>query len=102
MQAKSEILSGRDNLRRNGIRVGDDLTAKQRQKLANMKRNGKLGYYYKGELHTHESNQEHTSRTFTNTARLRQDSAITVDNNSDKQSHEGDAGAVLNRSANID
>ncbi|KAL4240398.1 hypothetical protein ACF0H5_001189 [Mactra antiquata] len=47
---KARVYGGRENLRKNGIRVGDDLTYKQRNKLKSLKLMGKTAYYYKGEL----------------------------------------------------
>ncbi|KAL4231817.1 hypothetical protein ACF0H5_009393 [Mactra antiquata] len=49
---KFKVYSGRDILRHTGVRVGDDLTFKQRQRLKSAQMTGKKGYfyYYKGEL----------------------------------------------------
>ncbi|KAL4224241.1 hypothetical protein ACF0H5_017694 [Mactra antiquata] len=47
---KARVYGGRENLRKNDIRVGDDLTYKQRNKLKSLKLMGKTAYYYKGEL----------------------------------------------------
>lgn len=47
---KSKIFAGRDELRRHGIRVANDLTLRQREKLKALKDKGKIGYFYKGKL----------------------------------------------------
>ena len=47
---KLRVYKGRDELRGDGIRVGDDLTYRQRQKLKSIKGEGKTGYFYKGKL----------------------------------------------------
>ena len=47
---KFHVYQGRDELRKVSIRVGDDLTYKQRQAIKAMKQKGKTAYYYKGEL----------------------------------------------------
>ena len=44
------VLKGRDKLREAGIRVGDDLTRRQRATLKHLSDKGQLGYFYKGEL----------------------------------------------------
>ena len=44
------VYNGRDKLRDNGIRVGDDLSAHRRQKLKHLKDCGRQGYYYRNEL----------------------------------------------------
>ena len=47
---KSKLYAQRDELRRSGIRLSDDLTLRQRDKLKQLKTGGKTGYFYKGEL----------------------------------------------------
>ena len=47
---KFQVYKGRDALRNIKIKVGDDLTYKQRQVIKAMKQKGKTAYYYKGEL----------------------------------------------------
>ena len=49
---KYRIYDGREKLRENGIRVSDDLTIRQRQKLKDLKQKGYTGYFYKGQIHT--------------------------------------------------
>ena len=51
---KSRVYDGRDKLSENGIRVGDDLTKRQRQKLKYLKPKGYTGYFYKGQVHVRE------------------------------------------------
>ena len=46
---KMAVLKGRDKLREAGIRVGDDLTRRQRATLKHPSNKGQLGYFYKGE-----------------------------------------------------
>ena len=45
---KHSIYAGRDILRERGIRVGNDLTRRQREKLKAVKQTGRLGYFYRG------------------------------------------------------
>lgn len=66
---KFKIYSGRQELRKFGLRVGDDLTYRQRQKLKLLKKNGKTGYFFKGKLHIREENDTDTL-TGTNDARF--------------------------------
>lgn len=47
---KYRIYKGRENLRRDNIRVGDDLTKKQRSSLQRLKSNGQWGCYHRGKL----------------------------------------------------
>ena len=47
---KLQMFKGRGLLREAGIRISDDLTIKQRQKLSELKVKGEIGYYQKGEL----------------------------------------------------
>ncbi|KAL4228279.1 hypothetical protein ACF0H5_013710 [Mactra antiquata] len=69
MMAKQEILRGRDKLREHDIRISDDLTNSQRQKLADLKQKGKIGYFYKGELFFRTPREETTTRVFVNARR---------------------------------
>lgn len=54
---KMKVLKGRESLRAAGIRVGDDLTKRQRQSLKDLADRGKYGYYYRGELKIKERNE---------------------------------------------
>lgn len=47
---KAKIFAGREELRKHGIRVSNDLTLRQREKLKALKSKGKMGYFYKGKL----------------------------------------------------
>ena len=51
---KHRIFKGRDALRDRGIRVGNDLTRRQREKLDEVKVRGQLGYFYNGKLHLYD------------------------------------------------
>ena len=51
---KFRIYQGRDELRKNGLRVGDDLTYRQRQQLKALKLEGNTGYFLKGKLHVRD------------------------------------------------
>ncbi|KAL4224315.1 hypothetical protein ACF0H5_017770 [Mactra antiquata] len=56
---KFRVFSGRDILRQCSIRVRDDLTFNQRQKLKFLKESeGKSGYFYKGKLCTRSNNSQ--------------------------------------------
>lgn len=57
---KFKIFKGRDILRNNGIRISDDLTRRQRQKLNKLKSEGKMGYFYKGQLKLFEKSGKNT------------------------------------------
>lgn len=68
---KSKIYEGRDKLREKGVRVSDDLTRKQRQSLDKLRRDGRYGYFYKGnfvvldkDLDANSSSGERKNRTF--------------------------------------
>ena len=50
------VLRGRETLREHGIRVGDDITRRQRDTLKRLSEKGMFGYYYKGELFVREKN----------------------------------------------
>ena len=62
---KYRIYEGRDILREQGIRVGNDLTRRQREKLKSVKQTGRVGYFYKGKLHMFGESE--TSKTNTET-----------------------------------
>ncbi|MEW8547372.1 MAG: hypothetical protein AB2693_28010 [Candidatus Thiodiazotropha sp.] len=47
---KAKVFAGREELRKHGIRVSNDLTLRQREKLKALKSKGKIGYFYKGRL----------------------------------------------------
>ena len=49
---KYRIYDGREKLRENGIKISDNLTIRQRQKLKDLKQKGYTGYLYKGQIHT--------------------------------------------------
>lgn len=51
---KHYVYQGRDVLREQGIRVGDDLTKSQRTELQRVRNEGKWGYFYKGKLQVKE------------------------------------------------
>ena len=51
---KMAVLRGRETLREYGIRVGDDITRRQRDTLKRLSEKGMFGYYYKGELFVRE------------------------------------------------
>ena len=53
---KFRIYRGREELRKYGLRVGDDLTYRQRQKIKKLKEQGSTGYFYKGKMHIRENN----------------------------------------------
>ena len=55
---KMAVLRGREALREHGIRIGDDITRRQRATLKRLSDEGKSGYYYKGELFVREKNKK--------------------------------------------
>lgn len=59
---KFKVYKGRDALRKNGIRVSDDLTRRQRAELNKLKRDGKNGYFYKGKLYAYEQMNKSETR----------------------------------------
>lgn len=65
---KMDVYKGRDKLRENGIRIGDDLTRRQRHILKKFAERGKHAYYYKGQLQFKDQQSDMTnivsSRTF--------------------------------------
>jgi len=68
---KSRVYEGRNLLRAQGIRVGDDFTFKQRETLRSLNTLGKTGYYAKGRLvvknkpgHTMARNKRGTRNNF--------------------------------------
>ncbi|KAL4221664.1 hypothetical protein ACF0H5_019921 [Mactra antiquata] len=71
---KYRVFNGRDLLRKNLIRVGDDLTYNQRQSLKRLKNNeGKIGYFYKGKLCVRNDNlisESSTDRVYRHARRL--------------------------------
>ncbi|WAR04823.1 hypothetical protein MAR_020192, partial [Mya arenaria] len=60
---KYRIYKGRDELRKHNVRVGDDLTVKQRHQLKTLKSKGKVGYFFRGELRTMDSKTDHAGKT---------------------------------------
>ena len=58
---KSHSYANRDALRANGIRISDDLTMRQRDKLKQLKDDGKTGYFQKGELKVREDRNDTSS-----------------------------------------
>ncbi|KAL4236998.1 hypothetical protein ACF0H5_005382 [Mactra antiquata] len=71
---KHRVFNGRDLLRKNLIRVGDDLTYNQRQSLKRLKNNeSKIGYFYKGKLCVRNDNlisESSTDRVYRHARRL--------------------------------
>jgi hypothetical protein len=66
---KAHVYAGRSRLRDKGIRVGDDLTARQRRCLKELKEKGRHGYFYRGQLVELQPKQQHGDDTrvkFTN------------------------------------
>lgn len=55
---KFKVFRGREELRNQGIRVSNDLTSRQRDKLKALKEKGKTGYFYKGELKVRPEKKE--------------------------------------------
>ena len=69
---KSHLYANRDALRANGIRISDDLTMRQRDKLKQLKDDGKTGYFQKRELKVREDRNDtssNISRVFLNANR---------------------------------
>lgn len=70
---KMKLFRGRNELREKGIRIADDLTTRQRVKLAKLKNSGQIGYFYRGELCVRENtpNQDgrEMARSFVNAKR---------------------------------
>lgn len=71
---KFKLYAKRELLRSCGIRISDDLTVRQREKLKDMKDRGNTGYFYKGELRVRPNTNERTndriqSRTFVSASR---------------------------------
>ena len=61
---KMKVLKGREVLRDAGIRIGDDLTRRQRKTLQDLSARGKYGYYYRGELIVKNAKNTNGSRVF--------------------------------------
>ena len=59
-----KVLKGREVLRDAGIRIGDDLTRRQRKTLQDLSARGKYGYYYRGELIVKNAKNTNGSRVF--------------------------------------
>ena len=55
------VLKGREKLCEVGLRVGDDLTRRQRDALKQLSKKGQSGYFYKGELHIRDKMKERSS-----------------------------------------
>lgn len=70
---KMMLFKGRETLRSVGIRIGDDLTRRQRHALQRLADQGKFGYFYKGKLYVKEQSENtdrpNRSRTFRKAAR---------------------------------
>ena len=60
---KFKIYKGRSELRKYGIRVGDDLTKTQRNTLKLLRDKGKTGYYYKGKLYVRDDTESNTNNS---------------------------------------
>ena len=60
---KMAVLKDREKLREVGLRVGDDLTKRQRDALKQLSEKGQLGYFYKGEFHIRDKKKEPSSST---------------------------------------
>ena len=79
--SKSKIFASRDQLRAKGIRVSNDLTQFQRQKLKELSQRGIFGYYKNGILHQREPKSNTNSRTFVH-AKRRGNQSMEVPSNS--------------------
>ena len=66
---KSNIFGSRDQLRAKGIRVSNDLTKFQRQKLKELSKRGIIGYYRNGVLYQRDAKQYPTDRTYVHARR---------------------------------
>jgi hypothetical protein len=58
---KFSLLSGRDSLREQGIRIANDLTSRQHSILKQLKSKGKRGYFKGGKIHIISPEEEETS-----------------------------------------
>ena len=56
---KMAVFRGRETLREYGIRIGDDITRRQRDSLKRLSDQGKSGYFYKGELFVRDRTEKH-------------------------------------------
>ena len=72
---KFSLFNGRDNLRTKGIRVANDLTSQEKEKLNDLKQKGKVGYFHKGKLHVRLPKANSNNRVFLN-ARRRTEGAM--------------------------
>ncbi|WAR29473.1 hypothetical protein MAR_003041 [Mya arenaria] len=87
---KMRVFTGRSSLRPDNIRIGNDLTKKQRLKLNALRSQGQKTYYYKGELkfvdksYTHQTKQ---SERVIKTA-VRQTSNIPLNANLEANEHD--------------
>ena len=66
---KARAYRGREELRKQGIRIGDDLTRTQRNTLSSLREHGKFGYFYEGQLHVKDILQQPNSQRRTVTGR---------------------------------
>ena len=57
---KFNVFEGRENLRKKGIKIANELTSREKQALYDLKQKGKKGYFYKGKLHIRSDNQENS------------------------------------------
>ena len=60
---KMAVLKECEKLRKVGLRVGDDLTRRQRDRLKQLSEKCQSGYFYKGELHIRDKKKERSSST---------------------------------------
>ena len=72
---KMKVLKGREALREVGIRVGGDLTRRQRKTLQDLSACGTYGYYYWGELIVKDAKPAGNSRVFRRAQRKINDGA---------------------------
>ena len=66
---KHLLYSGREALRRKGIRISEELTSRERDILNNLRLNGRTGYFQKGKLHIRPETSNQPNRSTTATGR---------------------------------
>jgi len=66
---RSNIFGSRDQLRAKGIRVSNDLTKFQRQKLKELSKRGIIGYYRDGVLYQRNAKKYPNDRTYAHAQR---------------------------------
>ena len=59
---KSVLYTGRDNLRKKGVRISEELTTRERDILNNLREKGRTGYFQKGKLHIRSETSNLTNR----------------------------------------